>query len=381
MKGKHQNPLKHLLATAIGDRLRSKIHRLVDWEPLVDAEPGCTAIIGMCSRLPEVLAANIRCLNKFRWPDLKRVLVVVDCEETTDLRKLEAETRSACSGLKIEFLFYSPKQAAIAKSINLGFVYSWLSWCIALKCTNTKHVLIHDYDALVLSSSLGERYRVFADSGSAVQGITWYQGNGVEAADHLATTFEAFVDTKWLRSRRPVELFNKVRNVGGRSIDFDTTLDIQHRLLTPEQRTMMPMNVDALMHPSQMICQYTMFRHSPAAELPCFSIPMIPFFIYLSGRTAAIETATMAIKQGDICNIDLLNDGTCFNLSKMDIPQVDWLLKQAVQACGALQIPPSRAIYEYGTALYGLIGTPTQDVWRGDFTSKQRSWIQEAQNS
>ena len=381
MKGKHKNPLKHLFASVRGDRLRSKISHMVDWEPLIDPEPGCTAIIGMCSRVPEVLAANIRCLNKFRWPDLKRVLVVVDCEETSNLRAIEAETRTACSGLRIEFIFYSPTQAALAKSLDISFVYSWLSWCIALKCTNTKHVLIHDYDALVLSPRLEERYRTFAASGAVVQGIAWYKSNGIETEDHLATTFEAFVDTKWLRSCHPVELFNKVRNVGGRSIDFDTTLDIQHRLLTPEQRTMAPMNADELMHPSQMICQYTMFRHSPSAELPCFSIPMIPFFIYLSGRTSAIEDATIAIKQGEIRDIDLLNDGTHFNFSKMDIPQVDWLLKQAVQACVALQIPPSRAIHEYGRALYGLIGTPAQDVWRGDFTSKQRSWIQEAQNS
>jgi hypothetical protein len=59
----------------------------------------------------------------------------------------------------------------------------------------------------------------------------------------------------------------------------------------------------------------------------------------------------------------------------LDILQVDWLLKQIVQACLALLIPPNREIYAYGVALYGVIGAPAEDIWRGDFTMTQRQWI------
>ena len=92
--------------------------------------------------------------------------------------------------------------------------------------------------------------------------------NGVKEDDRLATTFEAFADAAWLRSQRPIDLFNKVRAVNGRSIDFDITLESQHRLLKPEERTILPMRQDQLVHPSQMIHQYTMFRHSPGKALP-----------------------------------------------------------------------------------------------------------------
>ena len=114
-------------------------------------------------------------------------------------------------------------------------------------------MLFHDYDALVFGHALAERYNTFVTSGAKVQGVSWYQGNGIETKDHLATTFEAFMDTTWLRSSKPLALFNKVRSVQGRSIDFDTTLDLQHRTLVLSERAIVPMCLPELVHPSQMI--------------------------------------------------------------------------------------------------------------------------------
>ncbi len=380
MRGKYKNWLIYELALLRREHLREKPSQLIQWEPLHHPQDGCTAIVGMCSRLPDILFVNIRCLAKFRWAELKHVLIAVDCTEDSFQHRIESQVIAEHPELDIRFLYYSPAQSAMADSCNLPFVYSWLSWCIALKHTTTAHVLIHDYDALVLGPALEERYKIFADSPAKVQGIAWYQSNGVEVADRLATTFEAFVDAQWLRASPPLSLFNKIRVIGGRSIDFDTTLDLQYRLLTAEQRTIVPMGQDDLVHPSQMIHQYTMFRRFPAARLPCFSVPMIPFFTYLGGRTEAIDHATRALSAGACRDLDLLNDGTRINLSKLDIPQVDWLLKQIVQACLALLPEPDHRIYEYGLALYRAIGTPAEQVWRGDFTLPQRRWIQAARS-
>ena len=43
----------------------------------------------------------------------------------------------------------------------------------------------------------GDRYREFVESGVFVQGIRWYQNNGIRPEDRLATTFEAFIDVPW----------------------------------------------------------------------------------------------------------------------------------------------------------------------------------------
>jgi hypothetical protein len=378
MRGKHKNLLVHALAGFYRERLRWKIARLVAWQPLQHAEPGCTAIIGLSSRLPHVLGANMRCLYKSRWPELKRVLVTVDSTEEMFPREALRESIEAYPELQIEVLYYSPLQSAMAEQLKLPYVYSWLSWCIALSRVSTEHVLIHDYDALILGRTLEARYKRFVASDAKVQGIAWYKTNGIEPDDHLATTFEAFFDTKWLRSLRPVQLFNKLRLVNGRSIDFDTTLDAQLMLLKRSERTIVPMALDELVHPSQMIHQYTMFRRDPGKALPCGSIPMIPFFAFLGGNDEMLLHATQLLESGQGKDIDFLKDGTRINLTQLDLAMVDWQLKQMIQACLGLQIPPDSRIYRYGSALYRMIHTAEPDIWKGDFTALQRAWIDSA---
>jgi hypothetical protein len=381
MRGKHRNLVIHALASVQRERLRAKIASAVTWLPLSAPEPGCTAIIGVCSRLPAALPATLRCLHGARWPELKRVLLVADCTREAFPAELAAQLTAEYPGLPLEFLFYTPQQAALTKSLELPFVYCWLSWCIGLAQVRTQHVLLHDYDALILGPTLEPRYRAFAASGTKAQGISWYKSNGVEESDHLATTFEAFYDTTWLRSYKPVQLFNKLRLLAGRSIDMDITLDIQHRDLADAERAIVPMDLSQLVHPSQMVHQYTMFRHSSGAPLPCFSIPMIPFFALLGGSPAMLEQAIAHLETGNREDLDLLSDGTRINLTQLDIPQVDWALKQMVQALAALGIPPDPRLYRYGLGLYRIIGAPNEAEWRGDFTPDQRAWIAAAENA
>ena len=63
------------------------------------------------------------------------------------------------------------------------------------------------------------------------------------------------------------------------------------------------------------------------------------------------------------------------NLSLLTVEQVDWLLKNIVQACIGLSIMSDPVIYEYGCALYRVIATPSSEIWKGDFSVDQRSWI------
>ena len=375
MQGKHSSPLVHSLAVVAREYLRWQIADAVKWTPLEQPEAGCTAIIGACSRLPDVLGATLRCLDMSSWPELKRVIVAVDCTREAFPAGIEPAIVQAYPNLKIDFFYYTPKQAALTSKLQLPFVYCWLSWCIALAEVRTAHVLIQDYDALVMGRALETRYREFVRSGAKIQGISWYKSNGVEEADHLATTFETFVDAAWLRYFRPILLFNKLRVIDGRSIDMDITLDIQQKYLRADERTITPMNLEQLVHPSQMVHQYTMFRHSPGAALPSFSIPMIPFFAYLGGNQRMLEHATEELGSKAIDNLDFLGDGTHFNFSKLTLANVDWALKQIVQAFVALNIPTDSKIVQYGIALYRMIGADKAEYWRGDFTPLQREWI------
>ncbi|NJM86570.1 MAG: hypothetical protein HC847_04505 [Hydrococcus sp. RU_2_2] len=78
MKGKYRNYLDFSLAKFYKTLLRERLKNIVSWSSGDRLESGCTAVIGMCSKLPGILAANLTCLRNSKWPDLKAVLIVVD---------------------------------------------------------------------------------------------------------------------------------------------------------------------------------------------------------------------------------------------------------------------------------------------------------------
>lgn len=381
MEGKYRGVVSLSGAWLVREWRRFGLKNLINWTPLSNPEEGCTAIIGMCSRLPHVLTANLRCLYAARWPALRRVVITVDATERNfpfDLKILQDQYPE----WELQVLHYSERQSAVAEKLKLPYVYSWMSWCIALAAVRTRHVLIHDYDALVLGECLARRYREFASSPAKIQGIQWYQVNGLEGEeDRLATTFEAFVDASWVRSLQPIDIFNKIGVKNGRTVDYDTLLHAQDSLLSPEQRTCVPMELGELVHPSQMIHQYTMFRRHPGKPLPCFSMPMLPFFSYLSGNRNALADAAKSLESDPRDAIDLAGNGTPMNLTTLELPTVDWVLKQMVQAASSLGITPDPELFRYGQALYKHVNAPKEAWWKGDFDVAHRLWIDRARLS
>jgi hypothetical protein len=136
----------------------------------------------------------------------------------------------------------------------------------------------------------------------------------------------------------------------------------------------MPMNLDELVHPSQMIHQYTMFRKFPGRPLPSFSMPMLPLFAMLSGKLEAFDQAANSLRTAARDSVDLAGDGTLMNLKQLDAPQVNWTLKQMVQAALLLELPQNPAMANYGDALYDHVGA-TSEQRLGDFTPRQADWL------
>ncbi len=377
MQGKYGSYPRYVAAYVNREAVRLKLRRAVSWGPLARPERGCTAIVGMCHRLPGVLLSNLRCLMAAAWPALKRVIVVVDGAEGCVAKELEAKARRlATDAIAVDIFYYSPEQAKLSEELRLPWVFSWLSWSIAYSHCRTRHALIHDYDALVFGDVLQRRYDEFVASRAAIQGIRWYKGNGVELEDRLATTFEAFVDVTWIRAHHPLAGFHKVAYHGGVSRDYDTLLHLQHVHTRPERRTTMGMPEESLVHPSQMIHQYTMCRRLPGEALPCASLPMIPFFEFLSGDSTAIDDATRRLEERDGKVANLLGDGIPVNLTELDVLHVDWDLKQMVQACMLSHVEPFAGLHRYGVQLYEVCGAGPDRTWVGDFTESQRQWIE-----
>lgn len=378
MEGKYGTPWSFGAARAQRAALRALLRPIVRWPAGRKLEPGCTAIVGMCSRLPDVIEANMRCLRAVRWPELLRVVIAVDGPRGCLPEGLEQRVRSILGELPCDLHYYSPAQARVADLLRLPYVYSWLSWSIAISHVSTETLLIHDYDALLLGDVVAARYRAFRESGAVVQGVRWYDSNGIRQEDRLATTFEAFVDLRWLRGFAPIRMFNQIGRLDGRSVDFDTLLDLQASDAPREARQVVPMRECELTHPSQMIHQYTMFRRRPAAALPCYSLPMIPFFAWLGGRQDALRAATERLRAQPPNDVRLFGDDVRVNLESLRIEHVEWVLKQMLQACVSLGVPPAKDLVEYGEQLYSIVDGPAPERWRRHFLPDQIAWVERA---
>jgi hypothetical protein len=303
---------------------------------------------------------------------------VVDSTKGSVSRRLERDARAACGAVPVAFLYYDEHQARVSESIRLPYVFSWLSWSIGLGSCKTRDALLHDYDALILDDALIDRYETFKDSGAFIQGIAWYKENGFVEADRLATTFEAFLDVERLRRFDPIDLFNQVGRVGRRSCDFDTLLELQAKRLEPRDRAIVPMGQTSLMHPSQMIHQYTMSRRHPARADNCYSLPMIPFFDWLSGDEGALDRATEALLARQGRRVRLFGDEVEVNFALLQKSHIDWEIKQMVQVCVARRVVPAKGLVAYGQALYGLLDVGADAIFSGDLTPLQVDWIKQA---
>ena len=374
--GKYSNLFQYYAARIFRTWRRRQIDDLVSWSNSrnSDLRPGCTALIGMPHHLPNVLLGNLECFASNSWTKLEEIIVVVDSVHGCLPEGFEARASEIARNIPLRFLYYSNEQAERTERIRDPFVFSWLSWSIGIANCRTQVALLHDYDAIILDNCLETRFKKFVKSGAKFQGVRWYSGNGIEEADHLGTTFEAFLDVAWVREHRPVMLFNRVDRIAERTVDFDTFLELQAKFAARHERTIEPMPPNSLVHPSQMICQFTNVRRRPRVAGPVYSLPMIPFFEWLGGAPRAMACAADRISRSQSKIVQFLDDQEV-DFSTLTVSSVDWCLKQMLQVCEARKIDPERQLYDYGLQLYHLAGGADAPIWVGDFTADQRKWI------
>lgn len=272
------------------------IRRLVEWEPLRDPTPGYTIVIAGMHRLWPVAVANLRLIASCDQTDLAEVILVMD--ESVD--RLPSAFQHAIAqvsreGLPIRLLGYDDRQRRTAHRINWGWVYSWLSWSKGIAAARTRRVILHDLDAMPIGRDVFRRLVGASRSADAqFQGIRYYSGNGVTPEMRLVTTFEMVIDVEWLRrSARPVEGFNQIRLVDGRYADFDTWLEVQRRA---PRRHVEPIDPHKLVHPSQLICQFTDLMAGRRHRLDRgHQLPILFYFCHLGDPSISLDSPSEEI--------------------------------------------------------------------------------------
>jgi hypothetical protein len=271
------------------------IRDLVSWRPLEIPEDGYTIAIACMRGLAPVVAANLKMCAATSSPNLREIILVFDCPENEIPELVRQVIREDCSSIDVRLLGYDKNQSRVARRINWGWVYAWASWCLAIGQARTRAVILHDLDAMPISPDFFERiYENWSQGGLPFCGIRQYQGNGVQADMGLVGTFELALDAEYMRRTfRPFDLFNKLKVIDGRVVDFDTTLYAQW--LSPGC-IVKPFDEERLVHPHQLICQYTdLVAGRSNYSHRSHSLFLLSYFQYLGGDPENLISASSGL--------------------------------------------------------------------------------------
>jgi hypothetical protein len=324
--GKYESRVKYSAVRLQRGVLRCMIRPLVKWQRMPQTREGYTVIIGCKSELHGILAANLDMLTAQDTYGLHEIIVVFDRSRRT-MARAAGELQSRFSMLPLRFEFYSRSQAMVASAINWAWVYAWLSWMIGVRATETRYAILHDLDAMLLRPDiLRERFEQIRAALCEYMGVGYYSGNGVVEEDRLVKTFELAFDAEYVRRRfRPIDLFNHVTIYNGRTVDFDTTL---HAQSIAGRKKVLPIDPEDMVHPSQLICQFTETRAGRQRDHPVSSLLLIPYFMYLGDENdAVLASVTGQLLRSTGGEAQFL--GLSIRASTIDAAHGRWLAKQA----------------------------------------------------
>jgi hypothetical protein len=353
MRGKYHNPAHFLLVRAQRALLRAAIRPLVQWKPMGSPEPGYSVLIGCTARLWRMLGANLRMLARQDLKDMREIIVVFDRPCRGLMGRVEPHFRRAFPDLPMRFTYYSPAQYALCATLRWAWVYAWASWSMAIAATKTRFALLHDFDAMPLREDiLRERHERIARGGVQYLGMQHYKANGVIPEDNLVTTFEMMFDAAFVRERfRPIDLFNHVTMHRGRTVDFDTFL---HAQASGGRTEVLPVAEEDMVHPTQMICQFTELMHGRSLAPTRSRLFFIPYLLHLADEgdgTMRDMTASLALNGAGVPFF-----GRTLNASVLEMAHVEWLAKQAGRLEAALHGGEREQVRAYFDALRRCAG-------------------------
>ncbi len=334
MTTKYATALQFHWARAYRALIRLAISGLVRWRDVPRDLDRYTIVLGCHSGLGEMLPGNLACLARQDLSHLAETLLVFDSPGGPRLQKIQREIAGQFPALRCRVLLYSPLQRWVTRGIGWAWVNCWLSWCLGISASRTRWVMLHDFDAMLVDSQFIEkRFRAVRDQPCEFLGIRYYDNpsTGLHPADELVGTIELLLDAGFMtRTFRPIDIFNHVTAFAGRRVEFDTFLWAQSRA---GRKQVIPVELDDLVHPSQMICHYAyLLQHDRRLPLDGNSLMLIPYFMSVGGHPELMRTLTeqMAAAAADGRAHDTVSlHGRSLDLAPLRMDHLDWLVKQA----------------------------------------------------
>jgi hypothetical protein len=270
---------------------------LVTWRPMHDPLPGYTVVLGCMHALAPVAIANLRFCAQQDATRLHEMVLVFDCLVDDIPPEVVDVVREVSPKIRVRLAGYTKHQRSVTRLIKWGWVYSWLSWSLAIAQARTRAVILHDLDAMPVDAALFEQlYDHWLEAGAEFCGIKLYLENGVTKDMNLVRTYELVLDAAYVRERfQPFDLFNKLRLVDGRLVKFDTFLHAQWH---SPRRAVRSIDEATLVHPSLLICHYTdLVSGRSTLNQVNHALLVLPYFLYLGGDMTPLTTAGPQIAQ------------------------------------------------------------------------------------
>jgi hypothetical protein len=310
--------------------VRLALRPLVRWPRHALDEDGCTLVVGCHTELLDMLPGNLGCLARQRLDNVREILLVFDTRDSEPLREMRARIARRFPELHCRIIVYSPLQRAVTRALRWAWVNCWLSWCIGIAQSTTRWVMLHDFDAMLVDPEFVEkRYQAIRERDCQYLGITHYDNpsSGILRQHGFAATIELLLDASFLRRTfRPIEIFNHVTTFEKRRVEFDTFLWAQSRR---GRAAVIPVSLDDVVHPSQMICQFSYLRQDNGrVPLDRNSLMLIPYFISVGGDLRALQDVTVQMEGGAADGRVTLYERS-LNLAPLTQEHLDWIIKQA----------------------------------------------------
>ena len=296
--GSQPHTLSQYVRKSISRRgMAALIAPLISWEPMREPESGYSLLIGCNRNLGPMLLANLRLLTRQKRTNCKEVILAIDGSPDELGAKIIERAKAISGDMPIRFVHYNAKQISITRMVDWGWIYAWLSWSIGIRECKTRYAMLHDFDALLLNpNALEDRYLQVQQRGVEFLGIANHTGGGVVEDDKLVRTFELIFDCSFVRRTfKPIELFNTMKSIAGRRVEFDTFLNAQHRAGTT---SVMPLAEEEMVHPSQMICQYVDFNAARGRVPTNNNLLMIPYYEHIGGDSSLMLDINKQLASG-----------------------------------------------------------------------------------
>lgn len=365
MKGKYASARLYWSARVKRGLLRVALRRLVCWRTMADPQPGYTLIVACHAPLAEMVLPSIELLARQDLTNLRKLIIAFDRPENAHLLQLIDDITHKYPQLRCDFLFQGKHESRLLRRVGWGWVDCWLSYARGIARCDTRYALLHDMDAMLIRRDLiEERYRLIRERGDHFMGIRWYKGNGIIAADKLAYIVEMALDAEFVRREcRPLDLFNVIGRIDGRTVDFDTLLYPQTRT---ERRSIANIDIEEMVHPSQVVSQYTMLDRPNYVPPPTNNALFIPYFYYLAGQRMHLEAVRDGLDGGGM-RVPLL--AKSMDVSKLSVVHAQWLFEQAMRIERAFVAEPRLSVVSYFESICRFAGARVGQIETGAETS------------